>query len=180
LQTSRLVIQKNESGQQTIMNAIEILLLSFDEAFDRKSWHGTNLRGSVRGMSADEAAWRISPDRKNIHEQILHCAYWKYTVRRRLLEEKRGSFPLKGSNWFERPIDGRVDEMHWKADLALLVDTHRSLRDAIANLDPSDLKRKATGGSTSNLQLITGIIAHDLYHAGQIQLIKKVCAEGCS
>lgn len=159
------------------MGNIELVLHILDEAFERKSWHGTNLRGAIRGMSADEAAWRAHPERKNIHEIVLHCAYWKYTVRRRLAGEKRGSFPLKGSNWFERPVDGVVDEGVWKADVRLLVEIHTSLREAIAQLASSQLSQKLGGGSTTIRQLITGIAAHDLYHAGQIQTIKRLVAQ---
>jgi uncharacterized damage-inducible protein DinB len=156
------------------MNSIEILLHVFDEAFDHRSWHGTNLHGSIRGMSAAEACWRAKKERKNINEHVLHCAYWKYTVRRRMLGEKRGSFPLAGSNWFARPRDGKIDEVQWKSDVQLLVDTHRSLRQAIAALEPARLEDQAAGGVTTILQLISGITAHDLYHAGQIQLIKRL------
>ncbi len=155
------------------MNTIEILLRVMDEAFDQKSWHGPNLRGSIRGLSAEDAAWRTQPERKNIHEIVLHCAYWKYTVRRRLTEEKRGSFPLKGSNWFLRPVAGVIDSQQWKADVLLLTETHQSLRQSIANLSPSQLDQRPLGGTTTYLQLIMGIAAHDHYHAGQIQLIKR-------
>lgn len=47
---------------------IELLLGLLDEAFDKKAWHGPNLRGAVRGVAADEAAWRPSPDRHNVWE----------------------------------------------------------------------------------------------------------------
>ncbi|MBX3419412.1 MAG: DinB family protein [Pirellulaceae bacterium] len=156
------------------MNNLDLILRIIDEAFDRKSWHGTNLRGSIRGMSAEEAAWRTKPARKNIHEIVLHCAYWKYTVRRRLAGEKRGSFPLKGSNWFDRPLKGTIDEAIWAEDVKLLVQIHKGLREVIAELNPTKIDQKAPGGSTTFLQLITGIAAHDLYHAGQIQTIKRL------
>lgn len=155
-------------------NTINLLLRLIDEAFDRKSWHGPNLRGSLRGLSAMDAAWRPQPKRHNIWEVALHAAYWKYTVRRRLLGEKRGSFPLKGNNWFERPIAGAIDESQWKSDVELLVATHTSLRKAVAQLVPKDLARPADGGKTTILSLVTGIAAHDLYHAGQIQLLKRL------
>ncbi|MBL8814438.1 MAG: DinB family protein [Planctomyces sp.] len=164
------------------MTAIEVLLKMIDEAFDHRSWHGTNLRGAIRGMTAATAAFRIAHDRHNIWEHVLHAAYWKYTVRRRLCGEKRGSFPLKGSNWFERPMSEKSvetdsnDETLWKADVKLLVDTHESLRAAIAALKPSELDTPAAGGETTILSLVTGIAAHDLYHAGQIQLIKRLFA----
>jgi hypothetical protein len=94
----------------------------------RRAWHGTNLRGSLRRVSAAEAAFRPQPARHNIWELALHCAYWKYTVRRRLLGEKRGSFPLAGSNFFRRP-EGAPRDADWKRDVALLDETHRRLRE---------------------------------------------------
>ncbi len=153
---------------------IELLLTLLDQAFDTKSWHGTNLRGSLRGIGASQASWRPAPERHNIWELTLHAAYWKYVVRRRLLEEKRGSFPHQGSDWFPRP-DGR-DEADWKADVALLAETHRGLRRAVAALRLADLDARPGGSKVSNLQLITGVAAHDLYHAGQIQLLKRLGA----
>lgn len=158
-------------------DSINIMLRLIDEAFDRKSWHGTNLRGSLRGLTVPEVVWRPQPRRHNIWEIALHAAYWKYTVRRRLRGEKRGSFPLKGSNWFARPVVGAEEESHWKSDVALLVSTHVSLRDAISQLTSRDLARHADGGTTTILSLITGIAAHDLYHAGQIQLLKRLRAD---
>ncbi len=153
---------------------IGILLRMLDEAFDHKSWHGTNLRGSLRGLTPSEAAWRPSGRRHNIWEITVHAAYWKYAVRRRLLGEKRGSFPLKGSNWFLRPGKG-VDAVElWRSDVGLLVTMHRSLREAVAALELDALGHAAAGGKTSTLALITGIAAHDLYHAGQIQLLKRL------
>src|ERR671913_1482504 len=97
---------------------IKIVLALIDQAFDRKSWHGTNLRGSIRGLTAAEAAWRPAPGRHSVWELVVHAAYWKYAVRRRLTGEKRGSFDLPGSNWFPRP--DAADEKAWKADVARL------------------------------------------------------------
>jgi len=159
------------------MNAsTEILVRMIDQAFDRRSWHGTNLRGSIRGMDASEAAWRPSGRGHNIWEIVVHAAYWKYVVRRRLLGEKRGSFPLRGSNWFERPVSGPGGEAEWQSDVELLVSTHRRLREAAALLTRGELSRAGDGGQVTNFALLTGIAAHDLYHAGQIQLLKRLRA----
>src|SRR5438876_3040738 len=105
---------------------IRVVLNLLDEAFDKKSWHGPNLRGSIRGVSAAQAAWRIAPDRHNIWELTLHAAYWKYVVRRRLSGGKRGSFVLPGTNFFTRPIE--LSESAWKKDVEILVAEHRALR----------------------------------------------------
>ena len=71
-----------------------MLLDLLDEAFDKKSWHGPNLRGSIRGVTAKQAAGVRMADRHNIWELTLHAAYWKYVVRRQLSGQKRGSFVL--------------------------------------------------------------------------------------
>ena len=63
-----------------------------DEAFERKAWHGPNLRGTLRGVTAEVAAWRPGAGRHNVWELCVHAAYWKYAVRRMLTGEKRGSF----------------------------------------------------------------------------------------
>ena len=50
----------------TEMTTTELLLASIDEAYDKRSWHGTNLRGSLRGVTREQAAWRIRPGSHNI------------------------------------------------------------------------------------------------------------------
>ena len=148
------------------------LLSVIEQAYDHRSWHGTNLRGSIRQVSAGQAKWRPAPARHNIWEIVVHAAYWKYAVWRRLAGARRGSFPLKGSNWFRRPQDASPEA--WRSDVALLDHMHRSLRAAVAKLSASELHRTPRGRSVSNFALLSGIAAHDLYHAGQIQLLKKL------
>jgi len=151
---------------------IQLLLDIIDQAYERHAWHGTNLRGSIRGLTVEQAAWRPGPKRHNIWEETVHAAYWKYAARRRILGEKRGSFPLKGSNWFRRPVE--KTENAWRADVALLDATHRSMREAIVGL-PHGLLHKIQGSTRyTYAQLIYGIASHDLYHAGQIQLLKRL------
>jgi hypothetical protein len=153
--------------------AVGELLALLDEAFDRRAWHGTNLRGSLRGVTAREAAWRPGPGRHNVWEVAVHAAYWKYAVRRRLTGAARGSFPYSGSNWFRRP-EGPAREADWKRDVALLVAEHRKLRAAIARLRDADLGRRAKGSRQTTGFMVRGAAAHDLYHAGQIQLLKRL------
>jgi len=157
---------------------IRTLLELIDQAFDHHSWHGTNLKGAIKGLDTKTAAWRPAAGRHNIWELILHAAYWKYIARRRLLGEKRGSFALKGSNFFRRPAKGRDDEKALKADIALLAETHKSLREAVAGLKTKDLAKMPPGTTTTTLALIMGIASHDLYHAGQIQLLKRLSKRG--
>ena len=151
---------------------LALLLRILDEAYEKRAWHGPNLKGSLRGLGAQEASWRPGPDRHNIWEIAVHAAYWKYAIRRRLTGEKRGAFPLEGSNWFARP-DVPTDKA-WRADVAMLEDEHRRLRATVAKLSPTALGVKPHGSKHPTDTLVSGGAAHDVYHAGQIQLVKRL------
>jgi DinB superfamily len=144
-----------------------ILLALLDEAYRKKTWHGPNLRQAIKGVTAKQAAWRPSPARHNIWEETLHAAYWKYATRRRLEGSKRGSFVLKGSNFFARPEGGKATEAAWRADRAILENEHRALVQVIRKIIKSpDVKK--------HLPMLYGIAFHDVYHAGQIRLLRRL------
>ena len=153
------------------------LLALLDQAYDRRSWHGTNLRGSLRGLDVAEASFRPGPGRHSIWELAVHAAYWKYAVLRLLTGEKRGSFPLAGSNFFTRPGDDESPAA-FKKDLALLSEMHERLREAVSSLSPRRLGEKPRGTKFTVRELVSGAAAHDLYHAGQIQLLKRMYRDG--
>jgi hypothetical protein len=143
------------------------ILTLLDEAYEKRTWHGPNLKQSIRGVTAKQAARRPAPGRHNIWEVTLHAAYWKYAVRRRMEGGKRGSFVLKGSNFFARPEPGKLNEAAWKADKALLEREHRALREAVA-------KVLRTPHEGKMLRQLYGIAFHDIYHAGQIRLLRRL------
>lgn len=149
------------------MRKNEWILLLLQEAYDRKTWHGPNLRQSLRGVTAKEAAWRPGRGRHNIWELALHSAYWKYAVRRQLEGGKRGSFILDGSNFFERPQQGKFTEAAWRADLLLLEIEHQALEKSVRRA----LKKPV---STKTLRMLYGVAFHDVYHAGQIRLLRRL------
>ena len=141
---------------------ISLLLEGLDQAYDRKSWHGTK-------------AWRPGGARPNIWELALHTAYWKYAGLRHLTALPRGAFPLKGSNWFPRPEVKTLAA--WNADLALLDRRHRELRAAVVELEPDQLEAPSAKKQWRLQDLLQGAAAHDLHHAGQVQLIKRLRSE---
>ena len=149
------------------MKPAELVLVLLDEAYEKKTWHGPNLKQSLRGVRAKQAAWRPARGRHNIWEVTLHAAYWKYAVRRRIDGGKRGSFALKGSNFFARPEKGKLNEAAWNADKALLEREHRLMRRAIEKV-----LRKPRGMKI--LRMLYGVAFHDIYHAGQIRLLRRL------
>ena len=156
------------------MTITGMLLASIDAAYDKRSWHGPNLRGSLAGITREQAAFRPADNRHNIWELVVHAAYWKYDIRRRLTGEQSRSFALDGSNFWTRPVEGSLAE--WHADLALLQREHDQLRRAVAAFPPARWTRKAPGKPFNYEGLVRGVAAHDLYHAGQVQLLKRLQA----
>jgi hypothetical protein len=129
-------------------------------------------RGRVAGVTVAGALWRPRRSRHNIWEIVLHAAYWKYIVRRRLTRDAEARFPREGSSWFAAPR--RRDARAWEQDVALLREQHRLLRNAIARFPAAQLSARAWCSQWNNAATIYGIASHDLYHAGQIQLLKRL------
>jgi len=151
---------RNASGSDPRVN---LLLEILDHAFDKASWHGPNLANSFRGLDAMSASTRL-PGRKSIWEQVLHAAYWKRIVLNKLAGTER--FPRRGSNWPRVPdeLTGRA----WKEDVQLLYEIHAKLRAAVASMNPERL------GDAKLRRMIHGAAFHDIYHAGQIRLLRKM------
>jgi hypothetical protein len=152
---------------EDLLNSPELVLALLDEAYGKRTWHGPNLKQSIRGVSAKQAAWRPAPGRHNIWELTLHAAYWKYTVRRKISGAKRGSFVLPGSNFFARPEKAKASEAAWRQDKNLLDREHRALR-----ADVEKVLRTPRGAKL--LRYLYGVAFHDVYHAGQIRLLRRL------
>jgi hypothetical protein len=152
---------------------IRFLVENLDHAFGGRGWHGSTLTGALRGVTPARALWRPRRDRHSIWELVLHAAYWKYVVRCRVTGARPpGGFPRAPSNWPAAPA--RPDGGQWRADLRLLKRMHAELRTAVVGLAPRKLRARSPAGTWSYAEMIYGVAAHDLYHTGQIQLIKRL------
>lgn len=147
------------------------LLRQLDQAFDHRSWHGPNLMGALRGLKGDVLVWRPQSGRHNIAELALHAAYWKYRAFRLISPDAPRAFELQGSDFIVR--HGPLSDAAWKSDVALLVSWHRRFRTAAEGLTAARLVEIAKDEFTV-ADAIAGVAAHDLYHAGQIQLIRRL------
>jgi len=151
---------------------VPMLLQVLDEAFVAKGWQGTTLSGAVRGLTPRQALWRPRPGRHNIWELVLHAAYWKHVVRERVTGDERTPFP-RGPRNFPR-LPERRDAAAWRADAALLRLQHRLLVASVRRLPPARLGARVGKSRWVVAEQIFGIAAHDLYHTGQIQLLKAL------
>ena len=146
-----------------------VLIDNLEQAFDAHAWHGTPLAHALRGVTARQALWRPGPRRHNIWELVLHTAYWKHIVRQRLGGEA-GTFPHAGANWPRLPES--TTDRALARDVKLLREQHRLLVRTVKGFPAARLRRP--GKRWSPIEEILGIAAHDLYHCGQIQLLKRL------
>lgn len=157
----------------------DILARGISGAFEGKGWQGPTLLGSLRGVTAAEAAIRPAGLKHGIWDLVLHAAYWKYVVCLKLGAAEPESFPRSPSNWpalpGEKRREGENNEKAWRSDIALMKDYHGRLLGAVEKMDLSRLGAIPRGGKTATyLDVLVGIAAHDAYHCGQIQLVKKL------
>jgi uncharacterized damage-inducible protein DinB len=138
-------------------------------------WHGTPLRDILDGIDAAQAARKPLADGHSIWELVLHVTGWKREVAKRVGGAPAG-LPVEG-DW---PAVGNPTEERWQAALRDLEDAHRGLLAAIQALPEAKLfeptndpRNRPLGAGVSHYVLLHGIVQHDVYHSGQIALLKK-------
>ena len=137
-------------------------------AFEGNAWHGPSVRELLADMSAERAIAKPLANAHSIWEIVLHIAAWERVVRRRLAGED--ITPSPEEDW---PPVQEASEMAWKTALDSLEKGHHELRSQIARLSDAQLQDQVVGQHDSVYQLVHGIIQHDLYHAGQVAILKK-------
>ena len=155
------------------MNAnVRALLCVLDEGFDGRAWHGPNLVHALRGVDPALAVWRPAESRHSIWELTLHAAYWKWTAAKRM-GVVAGRFARRGANFPIVPEPADADA--WDRDVRLLWSEHARLREAVAALTTADLGRQlGASGEWTVEETVRGAAFHDVYHAGQIGLLKRL------
>jgi uncharacterized damage-inducible protein DinB len=140
------------------MNRIETLLKELQDAYDGEPWYGDSLRATLNGV--DEAKLR---ERPRIAELVAHIASWIEVTNRRLDGE---IFEVTQEVNFRAPAA-------WADDLARLDTAHKALLTRIAKLTDADLDKKLAGKPHSVEYAIRGVVQHNIYHQGQIALLRK-------
>ncbi len=157
------------------MTEVERILDQLQRAYDGDAWSGPSLRATLEGVTAEQAVAHPLPDAHSIWEIVLHVAAWMDAVRERI-----------GGDYVRLPADGDWQEVDdtsdaaWTATLAKLENKHQELRSVVAGLSDRQLdemigtdRDRETGAGVSRYVTLHGIAQHNLYHAGQIALLKK-------
>ena len=141
------------------------------EGYGGEAWHGPDLKAALTDVSTALAFWRPAPGRHNIAEIALHHAYYAHSVRGRLSETAPEPFVLEGEDWF--PLSGK-DKLTWKEIVAVVDRQQQHLATLVADIEAG--RGRSRLSEAERFALVVGITCHAVYHAGQIQLLKKLHA----
>ena len=157
------------------MSEIKRILKLLKVSFDSDDWLFPGMNDSLEGVTTEEAVRRPLSKAHNIAEIVNHVTQWENTALMWLRGENPKLIyqPPKVWDWSE--INEFTGE-EWTAVVKELRDTHARLVAAVSKIDDRDLTSKIPKGEFTIYELLHGIIQHNLYHAGQIALLKK--AEG--
>lgn len=139
------------------------------EGYGDGAWHGPDLKVALADVTADAAYWRPAPERHNIAEVAVHHAYYVRAVRAKLAGADAEPFILAGDDWFAIPD---ASTLSWSKVRDLVNAEHEQLADLVANVASGRTRSPLT--ESERLDLVLGITCHAVYHAGQVQLIKKL------
>ena len=137
-------------------------------AFEGDAWHGPALLELLQDVDATSAAAKPVPAVHSIWELVLHVAAWDAAALRRIAGE---TIQLTGDLNF--PIVPKPAEAAWRKAVAQAKRTHDKLVKTVASLPESRLRDRVPGKKYDFYFMLHGIAQHELYHAGQIAILKK-------
>jgi DinB family protein len=142
-----------------------------EEGYGPGAWHGPNLKMALAEVTDELAFWRPSPGRHSIAEIALHHAYCARSARGQLSGTSLEPFVLEGDDWFELPCQAGLD---WAGVQAVVDDEQRKLAILVADICAGRVQSSLE--NAARFDLVLGITCHAVYHAGQVQLIKRLHA----
>ena len=158
--------------EQRATSEVERISDQFRRAFDGEAWHGPSVLKILEGVTAQQAAAHPIPGAHSIWELTLHIAAWERACRRRL--EGDPAQLTDAEDW--EPIND-TSEAAWENTKQQLIENHRELLNAIAKVDELRLNEPIIKNPqvpySSVYVTLHGGVQHDLYHAGQIAMLKK-------
>jgi len=154
------------------MTEIDRILDQHERAYRGGAWHGPALGEILAGVSAEQAASRPIPNGHSIWELVLHIAAWEDAARKAL-----DGTAIEVAEEENFPTISDTSEAAWQRALATLETSHLAFREAMVRQSDEILDASAgkvvPGRSYSFYFLLHGVVQHNLYHAGQIMLLKK-------
>lgn len=138
------------------------------EGYGPGAWHGPDMKAAIADVTAERAFSRPAAGRHSIAEIALHHAYYVRAVRGQLTGATPEPFVIEGEDWFDLSSDGPLS---WDGIQRALDVEYAKLADVVSRLESGTLSSPLP--EYERMDLVLGITCHAVYHAGQIQLVKR-------
>lgn len=155
------------------MSEIATIIDELKRIHEGEAWHGPALKELLAGITHEQALSRPIEHAHSVWELVLHIIGWEGVFRRRL-EGERATEPEEG----DFPVIEDKSAGGWAQALAKLEDSHEKLLKTVSELSDSTLETNVAGREYSVRFLLHGIVCHNVYHAGQIGLLRKALLAG--
>jgi len=142
-------------------------------AFDGSAWHGPALLELLADVDAATAAAKPIADAHSIWDLVLHIAAWDNAALVRLSGKK--CQPAGLANFPHTP---KPTAAAWRQAITHAKRTHETLVKTVASLNDLRLLDRVPGKRYNFYHMLHGVAQHELYHAGQIALLKKARSAG--
>ena len=153
------------------MTEINRILDQYDRAINGDAWHGDPVWKILEGLSPEQAAMQSSPNAHNIWELVSHMTFWETEVYRRLKH-----LPPRSADELNFPVTPEATATNWNKTLQDFRQSNHDFRSALSQLDESQLDLPLPGRDKSAYVEVHGVIQHNLYHAGQIAILRRIIA----
>jgi uncharacterized damage-inducible protein DinB len=150
------------------MNELERILDQMDRAWEGDAWHGPPVKRVLENLTAELAGQRPIHSVHSIWEIVHHIASWNRIVRHRLIGD-----PIEPTREVDWPPVRDVSDVAWKRTLETLDENRELLRKTVEEMKDDQLNIQLPGEGYTNYVMLHGLVQHDLYHAGQIAILKK-------
>jgi uncharacterized damage-inducible protein DinB len=145
-------------------NEIQRIRDLLQRTFEKNSWHGPAVKEVLADITDEQSKFRF-PKSHSIAELVAHMTAWRVFIIKK----------IEGDREYTVKPEANFPSLDWKVAMKELEESQRDLLDALEGFDPARLNDVVPHGSYTYTyyRLFHGIIHHDLYHAGQIALMKK-------
>jgi hypothetical protein len=149
-----------------------VLARTLEEGYGPGAWHGPDLRAALKEVTSELAHWKPSAGRHSIAEIAVHHAYHLHNVNSQLTGQPASPFLLAGEDWFALPS---ATDLTWPQIQALVESGQMRVSETVRAIGRGTIASPLS--LAEQFDLVLGITSHAVYHAGQIQLLKRFAAE---
>jgi uncharacterized damage-inducible protein DinB len=151
------------------METCEHIADLLERTFDGEAWHGDSITRILQGITSEKALQKPIRNVHSIWEIVLHMIAWEHVVVTCLQGETYEGVQDE-QDW---PPVKETDQEAWQSALKRLAETTSKLKELMLSFPEAKLHEKVPGRNFTFYRLLHGMIQHNLYHGGQIAMLKK-------